>query len=69
MGIEEMIPLETLSVTTKPHNNEILDIVPNKSLGENPHNNETKDIGPNKSLGEFCGSGIYLAPKLEYCIG
>jgi len=30
---------------------------------------ETKDIGPNKSLGEFCGSGIYLAPKLEYCIG
>jgi hypothetical protein len=51
MDIEEIIPLETLSVTTKPHNN------------------ETKDIGPNKSLGEFCGSGIYLAPKLEYCIG
>jgi hypothetical protein len=30
---------------------------------------ETKDIGPNKSLGEFCGSGIYLAPKIEYCMG
>ena len=37
--------------------------------GETQKHEETKDIGPNKSLGEYCGSGIYLAPKIEICMG
>jgi len=36
---------------------------------DNREDEKTKDIGPNKSLGDFCGLGIYLAPKVETCMG